>query len=77
MFSSKTTNNMVMMTKDGFSKILNFITTGSVAVMHGCGHITHTVKRHISLRTKSAFLTGTRCRVSDNNNTIKVHYLLV
>ena len=61
MFSSKKTNNLEMMTKDGLTKTVNSITTRSVDVMYGFGHTTPTLKRHIS---------------SDNNNTIKVRYIL-
>ena len=39
-----------MMTKEGSTKIVNFMTPGSGVLMLGCGHISHIVKCIISLK---------------------------
>ena len=35
-----------MMTKEGSTKIVNFMTPGGGVLVLGCGHISHTVKMH-------------------------------
>ena len=35
-----------MMTKEGSSKIVNFMTPGAGVLVLGCGHISHGVKMH-------------------------------
>ena len=37
----QTTKYLVMMTKEGATKIVNFMTTRAVVLMLGRGHITH------------------------------------
>ena len=44
------TKNFVMMTNEEFTKLVKFMTTGAVIAKLGRGHITHTVKRHITLK---------------------------
>ena len=40
------TKYVVMMTKEGSTKIVNFMTTGAGVLVLGCGHISHRVKMH-------------------------------
>ena len=40
------TKNVVMMTKEGSTKIVNFMTPGAGALVLGRGHISHIVKLH-------------------------------
>ena len=39
---------VVMMTKEGSTKIVNFMTPGAVVLVLGCGNISHIVKLHSS-----------------------------
>ena len=38
------------MTKEGYIKIVNFITPGAGVLLQGRGHINHTVKMHYSFK---------------------------
>ena len=40
------TKCVVMMTKEGSTRIINFMTPGAGVFMLGCGHISHIVKVH-------------------------------
>ena len=40
------TKYVVMMTKEGSTKIINFMTPGAGDLVLGCGHIRHIVKMH-------------------------------
>ena len=40
------TKYVVMMTKEGFTKIINFMTPGAGVLVLGRGHISHIVKLH-------------------------------
>ena len=40
------TKYVVMMTKEGSTKIVNFMTPGVGVLVLGCGHISHIVKMH-------------------------------
>ena len=40
------TKYIVMMTKEGSTKIVNFMTPGAGVLVLGCGHISHIVKMH-------------------------------
>ena len=42
----QTTKYVVMMTKEGFTKIINFMTPGAGVLVLGRGHISHIVKLH-------------------------------
>ena len=40
----------VMMTKEGSTKIVTFMTPGAGVLVLGCGHISHKVKMHYSFK---------------------------
>ena len=40
------TKYVVMMTKEGSTKIVNFMTPGAGVLVLGCGHISHMLKMH-------------------------------
>ena len=42
----KQTKYVVMMTKEGSTKIVNFMSPGAGVLVLGCGHISHRVKMH-------------------------------
>ena len=44
------TKCIVMMTKEGSTKIVNFMTPGAGVVVLGRGHISHIVKMHYSFK---------------------------
>ena len=44
------TKYMVIMTKEGSTKIVNFMTHGAGVLVLGCGHISHIVKMHYSFK---------------------------
>ena len=45
-----------MMTKEGSTKIVNFMTPGAGVLVLGCGHISHIVKMHYFFKNLSSLL---------------------
>ena len=63
-----------MKTKEGYTKIINFMTLGAGVLVLECGHISHIVKIHYFLAVDIqilALLTISQCKVSDTRVTVK------
>ena len=45
-FSTRRHRSVVMMTKEGSTKTINFMTPWAGVLVQGCGHISHIVKMH-------------------------------
>ena len=45
-----------MMTKEGSTKMINFMTPGTGVLVLGCGHISHIVKIHFFFKNLSSLL---------------------
>ena len=52
------TKYVVMMTKEGSTKIVNFITPGAGVLALGRGHISHIMKMHYFFKKSSSLLPG-------------------
>ena len=48
----------VMITKEGSTKIVNFLTPRAGILVLGCGHIIYTVKMHYFVKESSSFHSG-------------------
>ena len=47
-----------MITKEGYAKIVNFMTPGAGVFVLGCGHLSHIVKMHYFFKKSSSLLPG-------------------
>ena len=55
---ASSTNIVVMMTKEGSTKIVNFMTPGAGVLVLGRGHISHLMKMHYFFKKSSSLLPG-------------------
>ena len=57
------TKYVVIMTKEGSTKIVNFMIPGAGVLVLGRGHISHLVKMHCFFKKSSSLLPGSNCGV--------------